>query len=424
MVRLLKALLLVAAAAGTVRADDWPAFRGPAGDGISHETDVPTTWGPDTNILWKAPLPRPGNGSPIVSNGRVFVACAEDERGYRRSLYCFDREDGRQLWVRTVLFNRSVPTHRTNPYCGSTPVADGKRVVVWHNSAGLTCYDFEGKQLWHRRLGEFRHMWGYGSSPILHDGKVILNCSPGKRTFVTALDLADGKTLWETEEAVRGDGNYNENKKYMGSWSTPVIARVGGKVQVICQHPTRVRAYDPDRGSVLWTYDRLRGRRGVDLAYASPIVRGDVCVIFTGGNGPAVGIRLGGAGNVSESHQIWRTPKNPQRIGSGVWIGDHLYCPNDRSRTLVQCVDAKTGAVVWDGAEGSGKTWGSIVLAGGNCYVTNRDGKTTVFKPNPEEYEAVAVNDLGEPSNSTPAVSDGRIFIRTFQHLYCIGEKK
>src|SRR5690606_26331834 len=149
-------------------AEDWPAFRGPNGDGTADASGLPVEWGPDRNIKWKVPLPEPANSSPIVSNGRVFVTYAED-RGQQRHLVCFDRQTGEQLWKASVPFANVEETHETNPYCGSTPVADGERVVVWHGSAGMHCYDFDGNPLWSQDLGEFHHMWGYGSSPIIHD---------------------------------------------------------------------------------------------------------------------------------------------------------------------------------------------------------------------------------------------------------------
>ncbi len=400
-------------------AEDWPAFRGPTGNGLSNETDVPTEWSPDKNVKWKTKLPRPGNGSPIVSNDRVFLACAEDAQGLNRSLYCFDRADGEQLWVRTVELEREMPTHKTNPYCGSTPVADGSRVVVWHSSGGLQCYDFAGNELWSRNLGKFDHMWGYGSSPILHQGKIFLNCGPGrKRSFVTGIDLASGNTFWETDEPFAGDGNQNENGKYMGSWSTPVIANVDGQYQVICTMPTRLIGYDPDSGEIVWTCDGIRGPKGA-LAYSSPLILGELCVTISGFNGPGIGLRLGGSGNVTDERRLWRNDKNPQSIGTGVFIGKHVYRSNAGRPSVVQCIDAKTGEVVWTGPAG-GSSWSSIVAAAGNLYLMNQEGTTLVFKPNPEKFQAVAVNELGESSNSTMAVSDGEIFIRTFDHLYCI----
>ena len=144
----------------TVRAGDWPQFRGPLGNGVAQEYKAPLHWGPTNNVRWKATLPGPGNSSPIVSHGRVFVTCAEDS-GKKRNLYCFDRRTGKQLWMQTVEFPIVEPTHQSNPYCGSTPVADGARVVVWHGSPGVFCYDFDGKELWKKDLGEVRNEWGY-----------------------------------------------------------------------------------------------------------------------------------------------------------------------------------------------------------------------------------------------------------------------
>ena len=179
--KLIVVVTAVLLGAGALRADDWPAFRGPSGNGLSSESKAPTTWAPDKNIKWKVALPQKGNGSPIVSNGRVFIAGSEDKEGKVRALYCFDRKDGKQLWVKKVEFGKEMRTHGTNTHSPSTPASDGKSVVVWHGSAGLHCYDFEGKALWSRDLGEFDHLWGEGTSPVIHDGKVILNSGPGKK---------------------------------------------------------------------------------------------------------------------------------------------------------------------------------------------------------------------------------------------------
>jgi len=280
--------------AASAMAGDWPAFRGPSGNGVAREDKAPVHWGPGTNVLWKTALPGPGNSSPIVSRGRVFLTCAE-AAGKKRNLFCFDRRTGTKLWVRTVEVPTVEPTHRSTPYNASTPVADGSHVIVWHGSAGVFCYDFDGTKGWEKGLGAVRHDWGYASSPILHRGKVILNFGPGSRTFLAALDLKTGGLLWKRDEPGGLDAT---DKRMVGSWSTPIIIKVDGKDQILCSMPTRVIACDPETGSVLWTCAGL-GDGKADLVYASPVVSGGIGVAFTGwGNGPTIGFKLGGAGDV------------------------------------------------------------------------------------------------------------------------------
>ncbi len=398
-----------------LQAADWPAFRGLHGDGIAIEESAPLTWSADKNVKWKSNLPGPGNGSPIVSNGRVFLASG-DAQGKKRSLLCFDRATGEKLWTKTVDFPEVEPTHETNPYCASTPVADGRRVVVWHGSAGFFCYDFDGNELWSKDVGDVKHIWGFGSSPILYDGKVILNHGPGVQTFMVALNAETGEVVWKQEEP----GGANDRAgKMVGSWSTPIVTKVDGKDQLICSMPTRVVAYDPDDGKILWSCGGLPSERG-DLVYTSPVIAGKLGIAMGGYKGPAIGFKLGGSGDITETGRIWREEdKQPQRIGSGVVVGNHLYVANAGPST-VQCIDVATGKDVWVDRLDGGDLWGSMVLAAGRLYVTNKKGITHVFKPNPEKLELLASNDLGEASNTTPAISNGEIFLRTDGHLYCI----
>lgn len=413
-------LLIIGWLGSWTLAADWPAFRGPQGNGISEETTAPLQW--SKNVKWSAALPQAGNGSPIVSGGFVFVSCAEDVKGHQRSLYCFDRKTGEKAWVQTVTYDKDDPTHETNMYGGSTPAADGKRVVVWHSSAGLYCYDFQGHELWQKDLGEFKHIWGYGSSPVIHDDRVILHTGPGKQIFVAAYSLADGKELWKTDELFKGDGSYRAkegiyDKAYMGSWATPLLARIDGKLQAICTMPTRVVGYDVADGKILWWCEGLRASQG-DLAYSSPVLAGNVCVVTGGFGGPSLAVKLGGAGDIT-SQRLWRKDANPQSIGTGVVVDGYLYRPNAGPGTL-ECIDPQTGDVKW--TERASTYWGSIVYVAGRCYVTGQDGVTLVFKPSPQKFELLAKNSLGEGSNSTPAISDGEFFLRTMKTLHCIGQ--
>jgi len=406
---------------GSASADDWPAFRGPAGNGLSTEKSAPTTWSKDKNIKWKVALSQPGNGSPIVSNGKVFIAGPADPKGMTRLLSCYDRKDGKELWVKKVEFGKEVRTHDTNPPSSSTPASDGKVVVVWHSSAGLHCYDHDGKELWKRDLGEIDHMWGEGTSPVIHNGMMFLNSGPStKKVFAAAFKLSNGETVWEKEEPFKGTGDTNEDKKYMGSWATPLVVTFQGKEQVLFSMPTRVVAYAPADGALLWSCSGLRFGNG-DLSYSSPVLADDICVSISGFGGPGIGVKLGGSGDVTETQRAWRVEKFPENIGSGVFLDGHLYMPF-KGPNVICCIDPKTGKVLWKERGTPAPLWGSMTAAAGRIYVTDQKGRTLVIKPNPEKLEVLATNELGEESNSTPAVSDGQIFIRTFKGLYCIAE--
>jgi len=404
----------------TVTAADWPSFRGPQGNGVTDETGFPLEWSAEKNVRWKLPLPNRGNESPIVSNGRVFVTSATD-KGTERRLHCVDRKTGDLLWTESVTVETEEPTHQTNPFGAATPAADGERVVVWHGSAGLYCYDFDGNELWKRDLGKVGHIWGYGSSPVIHGGRVFLNFGPGKEQFIVAVSLESGEVLWRYDEP---GGNNDRQGRMAGSWSTPVIADVGGSEQIICSMPTRVIAVSPEAGSLLWSCDGISGKNG-DLVYTSPLIGKGFGVAMGGYTGPALGFRLdkGSSGDVTESHRLWHDEqKHPQRIGSGVILGEHVFMAN-AGPGILQCLDASTGKELWKDRGAGANHWGSIVSADGRLYVTNQKGTTVVFAPNADEYEPLAENALGEPSNSTPAFSDGQIFIRTSGHLWCIADE-
>lgn len=403
MINRLALACMVALLPSLAAADDWPQFRGPGGSGRSSEKELSLEWGPGKNVRWRAALAGTGNSSPIVSRGRVFVTVAED-KGAKRSLVCIDRETGKTLWSKSVACKAAEPSHEENPWCGSTPCADGERVVVWHASGGLHCYDFDGKELWSRDLGTFSHMWGYGSSPIFHEGRVLLNAGPGQRTFLIALDKKDGATLWQQDESGGKDD------KWVGSWGTPVVAKVDGADQIVVGYPSHVKGYDPKSGKVLWTCDGLS-----QLVYADVVVA-DGVGIATGEDeaGDSVGFRLGG-------QRLWAR-RRPLEVGTGVVVDRHLWTVDHGG--IVRCTEMETGKEVLKERAPKGAAWGSLISAAGRVYYTSRSGETVVFTPDPKGIKVLAVNGLGEPSNSTPAFSNGEIFLRTASAVYGIAAKR
>ena len=397
---------------------DWPAWRGPAGNGVA-TTGAPLRWDAETNVKWRTPLPRPANGSPIVSGDSVFLTLAEDEEGKRRSLYAFARADGALRWVRTVEHDEVMPTHSTNPYGGSTPASDGERVFVWHASAGLHAYDHAGEALWEQELGTFRHVWGYGTSPVVHEGRVFLNTGPGENQFLAAFDAASGEELWRQVEPETRSAEELESGRYAASWSSPLIVPGAERTLVVCGMPDRVVAYDAQDGELVWSCAGVRGTRG-DLTYSTPVVAGDVCVAIGGWEGPILGVRLGGEGEVTDSHRLWRHPDQMSNCASGVFADGHVFVP-DMGGTL-WCIEPESGELLWRKRAGRGGTWSSPVLVGERIYLTDQNGTTRVFRASAADWEQLAENALGEETNATPAVAGGELFLRTHEALWCIAE--
>lgn len=419
-------ILLSVCVAGICRAADWPEWRGPLGTGVSEETNLPVKWSPTENVRWRVALPERGNSTPIVCTSRVFLTQAA---GKDRTLMCFDRGDGKLLWQRGVTTQLADdPTHPTNPYCSASPVTDGQRVIAWFGSDGLHAYDFAGRKLWSRDLGVQRHIWGYGASPVIHGDLCFLNFGPGDRSFLIAVDKNTGETVWQHDEEtgygkpatadVRG-GKQETVATYIGSWSTPVLMPVDGREQLLLSWPRRLAAYDPKTGRELWTCAGLN-----PLVYTSPIYSGDTVVAMGGFGGMSFAARAGGSGDITESRRLWHHPRTKQRIGSGVIHEGHIYIHNDPG--VAECFELATGKLVWqERLQGPGKTgqnWSSVMLAGGNCYTITQGGDCFVFKAGPK-FELVAVNSLGERSNSSIVPSDGELFIRTHEAIWCIHAK-
>lgn len=411
--RLASVCALVALTVATAQADNWPAWRGPTGQGHSTEKNLPTKWSATENVRWKIDLPDAGNSTLIVWGDKLFLTQAT-EKGKKRSLLCLDRKDGSKVWEKTVAFDGAEKIHGTNTYCAASPVTDGERVVAFHGSAGLYCYDFSGKEMWKKDFGPCDHIWGSAASPIIHGDLVIHNFGPHAKSFLVALNKKTGEEVWKSDEYKGAD--------YFGSWSTPIVAKTGDRTELVVSWPAVVKSYNPDTGSLLWSAKGLEKEGGQDrLTYASALVSDKYVFAAAGYGGAAIGVKTGGSGDVTETHRLWRVAKNPQRIGSGVIIGDYAYAVNEPS---VVCIDLKTGKPAWD-KNIAGGAWGSIVHADGKLYLTSQKGETLVFAADPKEYEEIAVNKLdGATTRASIVPSDGELFIRTYKHLWCVTQKR
>ena len=402
-------------------ASPWPGWRGADGSGITTETDLPLTWNATENVKWKNALPERGNSTPVVQGDRVFITQAV---GDERLVICYSVKDGKELWRNGAKGVAREPSHATNPYCSASPALDDGHVYAWFGSAGLYCFDFEGKQVWHRDLGEHRHEWGYSTGPVIHGGLCYLNFGPGPRTFLLAVDKGTGKEVWRQElgkvevTMPRQDG-FGAKEGVVGSWSVPLLIKAGDRMELIMSWPEQVRSYDPLTGAPLWFC------RGLNpLVYSTTLFGEGIVVAMGGYGGSTVAVRPGGSGDVTDTHRLWHEPRDSGHIGSGIIRDGHIYVMNMNG--IAQCSELKTGKTVWKerlkGTTGRSESWSSMVLSGDRLYVPNQSSDTFVLRASPK-FELLAVNPLNDGlTNASVAVSDGRIFLRTHAHLWCIAQ--
>jgi outer membrane protein assembly factor BamB len=416
VIRLAAALFLAPCA---LPAANWPMWRGPHGDGTTSESGLPEKWSTTENVAWKIALPDRGNSTPVIWGGKVFITQAIEEEG-KRLLLCFDRANGKKLWESGTVYKEPELTHQTNPYCAASPATDGERVIVFFASAGVFCYDMEGKELWKRTdLGKQHHIWGNGTSPVIAGDRVFMNFGPGEKTALICFDKKTGKTLWQHDEPGGASGE-GEGKKWLGSWADPLPRNTGSREELLMGYPGRACAFDPATGKELWTCGGL-----TNLVYNSPLYADGVMLAMCGYNGGALAVKTGGSGDVTATHRVWHLPKVSQRIGSGMIHKGHHYILTDGG--ILECRDMKTGKMVFEerlkGPGPTGKNWSSLVLsADGKCYAVNQGGDAFVFRASPK-FELLATNSLKELVIGSIAVSDGQLFIRGYKTLFCIGKK-
>jgi outer membrane protein assembly factor BamB len=427
-------LTLQLCVAVTVSAANWSGWRGPEGTGVSLDENLPETWGTNQNVRWRVPLPGPGNASPIAWGSRVFIAQAiKSEK--RRAVICFDRADGRRLWQAGVIYGENEPTQENNPYCSATPATDGQRVVASFGSAGLYCYDMDGKERWHRDLSKMNHVWGNASSPVLYGDYCILNFGPDPKARLIAVDSLDGHTRWEVQPpkvdpgehppaggGTGGPGGVGEGPPG-GTWSTPLIVRTTQRDELVMAFPGCLTGYEPLTGRQLWLSRGIEG-----WVFTTPVWGDGAIVALSSGalGGTILAVRPGGDGDVTGRGRVWRLDHlKSQSIGSGVIHNGFLYLIAENG--AASCLELKTGDRVWEarlkGPGAKTSSWASMLLAGGRIYVPNQSGDVFVLRAGPR-LELLATNSVNEPTNASLAASDGDLFLRTDRSLWCFARDR
>lgn len=402
-------LAALAAFASSALAENWPGWRGPRGDGTSEEPAAPTSWSPTKNILWKTPIPGKGHASPIVWEDRVFtVTCLEESD--ERVLLCLDRISGRILWQRTVLKSPLEPLHRLNSRASSTPVTDGKLVYCTfldREEMVVSAFDFEGKEVWTVRPGVFSSVHGYCANPVIHKQSLIVNGDHDGQSYIVSLDRATGKTIWKIDR-----------ENHVRSYSTPIIRTIDGRTQMILSGSKSVASYDPDNGKRHWVID------GPTEQFVASMVYNGKLLFMTCGypERHMMAIRPDGKGNVTSTHIAWRMKGqlDCSYVPSPIAAGPYFLVVSDFG--IASCIEADSGKRLW--REKLDKSHSaSLVSAGGLVYFLSDQGVMKVVRPGPT-LQVVATSELGENCYTSPAISQGSIFIRGEKHLFRIGEKK
>jgi outer membrane protein assembly factor BamB len=402
---------------GTIRAENWPQWRGPSANGISSETNLPIKWTTTENIAWKLPLPAWSGSSPIVWGNHIFLNVAENGSLF---LWAVDRNKGEAIWKRHLSDgdNRQRKQNMSTP----SPVTDGTGVWVMTGTGILKAFDFSGKELWMRDVqkeyGRFGLQWGYGSSPMLFGDSLFVQVLHGMRTddpsYVLRISKANGRTIWRQERPTIA------RQESPDSYTTPAIVRHGNNLELVITGGDAVTGHDVNTGKELWRADALNPYNdGAYRIVASPVVHGEL-IIAPSRERPMLVMRPGGRGDVAKTHIMWEFQNGPD-VPTPVTDGTYVYVVNDRG--IMWCLDAKTGKEIYGKQRLRPSTYsGSFAMADGKLYITNEDGLTTVLRTGPK-FEILAENSFDDYTLSSPAISEGQIFIRTTGALWVIGKR-
>jgi outer membrane protein assembly factor BamB len=410
-------LLLALGSPDRVLAENWPAWRGPSANGVSRETNLPARWSKTENVSWRLNLPEWSGSTAIIWGEHIFLNVAE---GSALHLWAVDRTKGQPIWKRHL--SGGNHQERKQNMSSPSPVTDGRHVWVMTGTGILKAFDFSGKEMWARDIqkdyGRFGLNWGYASSPLLHEDALFVQVLHGMKTddpsYLLRIDKGTGKTLWRVERPTKAI------RESPDSYTTPALLRYGNTTEIVLTGGDVVTGHDPATGKELWRADGLNPTN--NPAYrivASPIVFGDMIYAPTRER-PMLALRAGGRGDITTSHRVFAFDSGPD-VPTPVTDGRYMYVVRDNG--VMFCIDAKTGQTIYGPQRLRPGTYsGSPVLADGKIYVTNEDGVTMVVRAGPK-FEVLAENDFGEYTLSSPAVSEGQLFIRTDKALYAIGRR-
>jgi len=412
--RFLAFTLTLAAVSGSrdgLRAEEWPEFRGPTGQGHSTERNIPLEWSESRNVAWKTPLPGTGWSSPVVAGGKVWLTAAvKDRNGGSLRALAYDAATGHEL-VNTEVFRvRSVdPLNPKNTRASPTPILDGDRVYVHFGADGTAALTTSGEIVWKTKF-DYQSQHGDGGSPALYGDLLILNCDGDDEAFVVAIEKQTGKTRWKTAR----------RQPSAQAYSTPLVIRTGDRDELISVGAYRAAAYDPATGREIW---RVRYPVRFPDGFSNimrPVYGAGLLFISGGFNIPSfIAVRPDGTGDVTRTHVAWTLMRGAPLTPSPLVVGTDLYLVNDSGIAL--CLDARSGERYWQ-QRLNGSYSASPVFADGRIYFLSEEGTATVIEPG-HQFREVASNRLDGYTLASIAVSNGSIFIRSDTHLYRIGPK-
>lgn len=408
---LLVAVMMVNAAIS--HGENWPRFRGPNGAGVSDSKSIPVEWTED-DYNWVAELPGEGHSSPVVWGERLFVTCA-DADAQKRYLLCLDTADGRELWRQAFPF-KSFKKHGNNSFATNTPCCDAAQVyVLWQSKtegSEILAFDHAGKVVWRVDLGGFAGGHGPGVSPIVYEDMVVVANDQDGESSLLALDAATGERCWTVPRE-------SDRTQY----STPCVFTMKGRPPelIFTDMHHGITAVDPKTGGVSWeisVFGTFKQR-----AIASPVVTNDLVIGlsgFTTAEKNAVAVAPQAMQGMTTAKEVWRVSRSVPHLPTPLVYKDRLYLWTDRGG-IVTCVDVKDGSTVWQKRIG-GNFSGSPICVDGKLYCADDDGVVHVIATG-DEYQLLAKNDLARPTRATPAVAGGRMYWRTYSHVFSLGKK-